>query len=372
MGATVFIDMAGFALALPMLPFWAQHFGADAAAIGLMLSAYSIAQLIFTPLVGLLSDRFGRRPALLVALALEAIGLVGTALAWSVPTLIIARFVGGIGGSSIGSAQAVITDVTGDSDRARGMGIIGAAIGVGFVVGPAAGALLSIFGPSLPFWGAAVVTLLDALLVIVILPETHPGHERAERRPNLFAPLSIANVRALVGVTLLFTTAFAAMETVLPLFTQLALGWGAPENGLAFALVGMTLVIIQGGLIGRIVKRFGERRLLISGLLLVAAGLAVLPIGSLFATLIAGAGLTTIGMALVNPTSSSLLSYVAPAGSAGATLGLARSAGGLARVVGPALGGVLFVTVGPAAPFLVAALVSAAAVLLVPSGVGDR
>jgi len=367
MALTVFIEMAGFALALPMLPFWAQKFGADAFAIGMMMAAYSIAQLIFTPVVGSLSDRFGRRRIIVGTLVLEALGFIGTALAWSVPTLILARFMGGIGGSSIGSAQAVVADVTGPEDRARGMGFIGAAIGIGFVVGPAVGALLVFVGPSMPFWGAAAVTLLDALVVALVLPETLALGARTKAKVLEFTPLRLPAVRNLIAVTLLFTTAFAGMETVLPLFTQGALGWGAVENGIAFALVGITMVIIQGGLIGRLVKHYGERPLLIGGLLLCAGGLAILPIGSMFALIVLGAGLTTLGYALIYPTSSSLLSYAAPEDRQGVTLSLARSASGLARVIGPAIAGISYSAVSASAPFFVAAAITAAAVLLVPA-----
>ena len=367
MALTVFIEMAGFALALPMLPFWAQKFGADAFAIGMMMAAYSIAQLIFTPIVGSLSDRFGRRRIIIGTLILEALGFMGTALAWSVPTLLLARFIGGIGGSSIGSAQAVVADVTGPEDRARGMGFIGAAIGIGFVVGPAAGALLVFVGPDMPFWGAAAVTLFDALVVALVLPETLSLGARTKAKVLEFSPLRLPQVRNLIAVTLLFTIAFAGMETVLPLFTQSALGWGAVENGIAFALVGITMVIIQGGLIGRLVKRYGERPLLISGLLLCAGGLAILPVGALFTLIIVGAGLTTLGYALIYPTSSSLLSHAAPDDRQGVTLSLARSASGLARVIGPAVAGILYSAVGASAPFFVSAAITAAAVLLVPA-----
>ncbi len=367
MALTVFIEMAGFALALPMLPFWAQKFGADAFAIGMMMAAYSIAQLIFTPLVGSLSDRFGRRRIIIATLILEALGFIGTALAWSVPTLLLARFIGGIGGSSIGSAQAVVADVTGPEDRARGMGFIGAAIGLGFVVGPAGGALLVFVGPDMPFWGAAAVPLLDALIVALVLPETLSLGARTKAKVLEFTPLRLPAVRNLIAVTLLFTIAFAGMETVLPLFTQSALGWGAVENGIAFALVGITMVIIQGGLIGRLVKRYGERALLISGLLLCAGGLVILPLGALFALIILGAGLTTLGYALIYPTSSSLLSYAAPEDRQGVTLSLARSASGLARVIGPAVAGILYSAVSASAPFFVSAAITAAAVLLVPA-----
>jgi MFS family permease len=365
MALTVLIDMAGFALALPMLPFWAQESGADPTAIGLMMASYSIAQFVFTPIVGALSDRFGRRPTIIVALVLEGVGLIGTALSTSVPMLIGTRFISGIGGSSIGSAQAVVADVTDESNRARGMGFIGAAIGIGFVVGPAIGALLSLIGPAAPFWGSAVVVILDALLVAVILPETR-SLRTARQHVAAPSPLRIPDVRRLIAITLLFTTAFAAMETVLPLFTQAALGWGATENGLAFALVGIVLVIIQGGLIGRLVRLAGERRLLFVGLLLVAGGLVVLPLTSLLATIVLGAGMATLGMALIYPTSSSLLTYAAPPDRSGVTLGLARSAGGVARVIGPAAAGVLYTSLGAAIPFFASAAIAFVAVALVP------
>lgn len=373
MALTVFIEMAGFALALPMLPFWAQKFGADPFSIGMMMAAYSVAQLIFTPVVGSISDRYGRRRVIILTLVLEAIGFIGTALAWSVPTLLVARFLGGIGGSSIGSAQAVVSDVTEPEDRARGMGFIGAAIGVGFVVGPAVGALLVYVGPSVPFWGAAIVTVADALLVALTLPETLRRGAGVVWKVVSFAPLSVPAVRNLIGVTLLFTTAFAGMETVLPLFTQQALGWSASENGIAFALVGITMVIIQGGLIGRLVKRYGERTLLVTGLIVCAVGLLILPLGATFALIILGAGLTTLGYALIYPTSSSLLSYSAPDDRQGVTLSLARSASGLARVVGPALAGALYAAVSSSAPFVVSAGITAVAIILVPAlGIRSR
>ena len=363
MGLTVLIDMAGFGIAIPVLPFRAQEFGADALAIGIMTAAYSIAQFIFTPIVGSVSDRYGRRPAILVTLALEAAGLIATAIAWSVPTLIAARFLGGIGGSSIGTAQAVVADISEPRDRARSMGVIGAAIGLGFVVGPAVGGLLSGIDHSAPFWAAAAVTLVDIVLVAVLLPETRRASapRSATRARSL---LRIADIRGLVLVTLLFTAAFAALETTLPLFTQHALGWGATQNGIAFAIVGVLMVIVQGGLMGRLVHRFGERPLLIAGLALISVGLVLVPIGGWLPAIVIGAGMAALGMALVYPTSTSLLSAVAPPDRVGVSLSLARSAGGLARGVAPALAGALYAIAGPSVQFMVAAGVCLLALLV--------
>ena len=188
MGLTVFIDITGFGLVLPLLPFWAQRLGADAFVIGLITTAYALAQFLFTPLLGALSDRYGRRPVILVSLLVEAAAFAMTALAGTLPMLLVARFVGGMGASNIGSAQAVVADVTPPEQRARGMGVIGAAIGLGFVVGPALGGLLATLGAATPFWVAMGVALLNALLVWRFLPETRVAHRSvvtAQRRAGL-------------------------------------------------------------------------------------------------------------------------------------------------------------------------------------------
>jgi multidrug resistance protein len=169
MALTIFIDFAGFGIVLPLLPFWAERLGAGAVGVGLILTIYALAQFIFTPVLGTLSDRYGRRPIILASLLIEAL----SALASSFAILLVARFIGGLGASNIGSAQAVVADVTPIERRARGMGLIGAAIGLGFVVGPAMGGLLAHLGPAIPFWVAMIVALANALLVLRFLPETH-------------------------------------------------------------------------------------------------------------------------------------------------------------------------------------------------------
>src|SRR6266487_5941323 len=172
MALTIFIDFAGFGIILPLLPFWAQRFGAGPVGVGLVLTIYALAQFLFTPALGTLSDRYGRRPIILAALLIEALSLALSALSGSLLILLMARFIGGLGASNIGSAQAVVADVTPAEGRARGMGLIGAAIGLGFVVGPALGGLLAPLGPAVPFWAAMGVAIVNALLVILFLPET--------------------------------------------------------------------------------------------------------------------------------------------------------------------------------------------------------
>ena len=185
MALTVFIDITGFGLILPLLPFWAERLGAGPVGVTLIVTAYALAQFLFTPLLGSLSDRYGRRPIILLSLLIEAFAFALTALAGTLPLLLVARFIGGLGASNIGSAQAVVADVTPPEGRARGMGLIGASIGLGFVVGPALGGLLSPLGATLPFWVAMGVALANALLVLVFLPETRKQRSGADNRTRL-------------------------------------------------------------------------------------------------------------------------------------------------------------------------------------------
>jgi MFS transporter, DHA1 family, tetracycline resistance protein len=377
MALTVFVDFTGFGLIIPLLPFWARHLGANAFGVGLVLTAYALAQFLFTPLLGSLSDRYGRRPVIIVSLAVEACGFALTALAGSLPALMAARFIGGLGASNLGSAQAVVADVTTPASRTRGMGMLGAAIGLGFVVGPAMGGALALHGLTAPFWAAMAVALLNAVLVARFLRET--------RRWS--APTKTARVRGvgalmggwrhlggdvviarLIAVNLLFTLAFSAMEAVFPLLTLRRFGWGAVQVGYLFTYIGLVVVVMQGGLVGRLVERYGERRLLLGGLALLAFGLALLPVAGSLGVVMAARGLLALGEGAVTPTVTALLSLASPGERQGETLGLGQGVAGLGRILGPLLGGALFATIGTGAPFAAGALlVLVALVLAVPS-----
>jgi multidrug resistance protein len=372
MALTVFIDITGFGLILPLLPFWAERLGAGPVGVGLILTVYALAQFLFTPVLGSLSDRYGRRPVILISLLIEALGFALTALAGALPVLLAARFIGGLGSSNIGSAQAVVADVTPPEGRARGMGAIGAAIGLGFVVGPAVGGALTALGATVPFWAALGVALVNALLVWRFLPETRKRQELAAKRRKspLFggwSSLRYPAVARLVGINLLFTIAFTAMETVFPLFSQRVYGWTAEQNGYIFTYVGVVIVIMQGGLVGQLVKRFGEKALLVGGLALLAVGLALLPFSTTLGVLLPALGLLSAGDGAVSPTSSALLSFAGPAEAQGETLGLAQGVAGLGRIIGPLLAGSLF-AVGMRVPFWFgAALVLLAGLVALPA-----
>lgn len=371
MALTVFIDIAGFGLILPMLPFWAERLGANSTQVGLILTAYALAQFLFTPLLGALSDRFGRKPVILISLGIEALSFALTALAGSLWLLLAARFVGGLGASNIGTAQAVVADTTTPERRARGMGMIGAAIGLGFVIGPALGGALTGLSAGAPFWAAMAVALLNGVLAFFLMPETRqprPANPAVQRPPALaswLAALRHPAVARLVIVNFLFTLAFTAMEAVFPLFSQRVFGWQAVQNGYVFAYVGVIVVLMQGGVVGQIVKRIGERATMVTGLGLLAAGLLLLPFGLTLPVMLASLALLSAGDGAVSPTSSALLSFAAPEDAQGATLGVAQGVAGLGRVIAPVAAGALFgSSLGIGSPYVLAGALALLALLV--------
>ncbi|GHO92087.1 tetracycline resistance MFS efflux pump [Reticulibacter mediterranei] len=379
MALTILIDFTGFGLVIPLLPFWAERLGANAFEVGLIITVYALAQLLFTPVLGTLSDRYGRKPIIVASLFIEAVALVMTALANTLPLLLLARFIGGLGASNIGSAQAVVADVTEKQDRAKGMGLIGAAIGLGFVIGPAAGGVLAPTGQTLPFWVAAGVALVNAVLVFLFLPETHKrasGETEQTHHGNrglgiLFSGWRNAarypSVLSMVLVNLLYTIAFTGMEAIFALFTQHTFGWGASQNGYIFTYIGIIVVIMQGGLVGRLVKRWREPGVLLAGLVLMAVGLISLAFSTRFALLLVTLGILSVGDGAVTPTVSTLLSFASPVEMQGEMLGLSQGVGGLGRIVGPLIAGSLY-TFGSALPFVVGGiLVILAAIVALPA-----
>jgi multidrug resistance protein len=373
MALTVFIDLMGFGIILPLLPFWAEKLGATPFEVGLILTIYAVAQFLFTPLLGRLSDRYGRRPVIILSLLIEAASFALTALAGSLPVLLIARFIGGVGASNMSSAQAVVSDVTPPEGRARGMGLIGAAIGMGFVVGPAIGGVLASSGQVVPFWAAMGVALVNALLVLLFLPETRkqralePDAAAAPQASGMLGSwrraLSSPALARLIGINFLFTFAFTAMEAVYPLFTQRVFHWEATQNGYVFTYVGVVIVIMQGGLVGMLVKRFGEQAILVSGLLVLAGGLLLLPVSQTLAVMLIALAVLSAGDGAVAPTTSALLSFASPVESQGETLGIAQGVAGLGRVFGPVAAGFLF-SVGIGVPFAVGGATVLLAVVL--------
>jgi multidrug resistance protein len=371
MALTIFIDFTGFGLVIPLLPFWAEHLGANSFGVGLILTSYALAQFLCTPVLGALSDRYGRKRVIMISLGIEVISFALTGLARSLPLLLLARVAGGIGASNIGSAQAVVSDVTPPEKRAAGMGVIGAAIGMGFVVGPAIGGVLSPHGEPTPFWVALVLALINMLLVLLLLPETREKQD-GETAPRanfgiLFPSWNKVTRRkailSLVLVNLLYTLAFTGMETVFPLLTQKNFGWSAIQNGYVFTYIGVIVVLMQGGLIRQLVKRWGERNLMLFGLLMLGLGLFMLIWSTNLMLLLIAVGILSVGDGAVTPTSSAVLSLITPAGEQGEILGFSQGAGGLGRTIGPLIAGALF-SLGPGVPFLAGSAFAILAILV--------
>src|SRR5437764_4517485 len=350
---TVFIDLVGFGIVIPVLPYYAEgtKFGATPTQVGLLFASYSVMQLVFSPVLGRLSDKHGRRPILLISLLGTAIGFLILGFATTLWMLFVGRIIDGISGGNISTAQAYIADVTTKENRAKGMGLIGAAFGLGFVFGPAIGGILSRWGINVPFLFAGALALANVVLLFFTLPETvtpdHPARVSAASGRGLAQLIVALRKPALASVLTIYflgIVAFSIMTASFSLFMMFRLGYDAFHNGWIFAFVGVISAIIQGGLIGRLVKQFGEPWLVIIGSLLFTASLFVVPFvrsNTGLVTILLIAAATSIGQALSAPTLSSLASKSASAAQQGTVLGVMQSVASLARAVGPTLAAVL-------------------------------
>src|SRR5256885_3534710 len=354
---TVFIDLVGFGIVSPVLPYYAEgtKFGATPSQVGLLFASYSIMQLVFAPVLGRLSDKHGRRPVLFVSLLGTALGFLILGFATTLWMLFLGRIIDGISGGNISTAQAYIADVTTKEDRAKGMGLIGAAFGLGFVFGPAIGGVLSRWGINVPFLFAGTLAFANAILLYFVLPETatqdHPARISAASGRGwrqLIESLKRPRLGFVLTIYILSIVAFSIMTAVFSLFMMFRLGYDAFHNGWVFAYVGVISAIIQGGLIGKLVKRFGEPALAVTGGLLFLASLFVVPFFGpavgLIGILLTRAA-SSIGNALNAPSLSSLASKSAGAGEQGGVLGAMQSVASLARAVGPSLAAFLIYSV---------------------------
>jgi DHA1 family tetracycline resistance protein-like MFS transporter len=365
---TVFINLLGFGILIPLLPYFAETYGATGVAVGLLNTSYSFMQFLFAPVWGRLSDRIGRRPVLLGSLLVTSASYVVFGLAGSLTVLFISRFAAGIAGATISTAQAYIADTTTAEERTKGMGLIGAAFGMGFVFGPAIGGILSRWGYSMPAYVAAGLALGAAVFAYVRLPESLPAEARVRTARELKHPataLAEAIRRPKVGpVLLLFfigTLCFSAMEATFALFGEHAYGLGPQGVGYVLAFVGMLSAAMQAGLVGMLARRFGEKALVRSGFLLMGLGFFLGGLSPPFAAFVAVMGVAAIGSGLTTPSLSGLVSIFSHADEQGGILGIYQSLGSLARSVGPFLGGIAYDRFGHGSPLWLAGIVLAVA-----------
>ena len=379
---TIFLDLLGFGLVIPFLPGIARRLGAGDFMATMPGAVFSIMQFLFIPIWGRLSDRVGRRPVLLWSIAASAIGMAMLGFAPTLIWLFVARIWSGIATANIAVAQAYIADVTTPERRARGMAIVGISFGLGFIFGPFIGGELSRFHPfgregMLPPLVAAGLSTVNLLMAFRTLPESLPPERRGKsvRRASPIdlagfrAAISVPGIGAAVAINFMLFLWFSGMEQTFRLFTADGFGMSDAGTGRVFGLVGIVSALVQGGLVARMVPRFGEARLIQGGLGIQAVAFALLGLSPLFGpsgkvALLVASGLIALGSGLCSPTLPAFASRRASATTQGVTLGTLQSASALSRALGPIVGGALYAGIDPRAPYLVGAVGLALAAVL--------
>ena len=374
---TLLNDRLGESIVFPLLPFLLASFTSNGRTLGLLAGSYAIAQFAFTPLIGALSDRYGRKPVIGICVAGSVLGLGLFALTvsinwqsipWAAGTslplilLFMARLIDGVSGGTAATAGAVLADISTPDNRAKAFGLIGVAFGLGFILGPAFGGLLAGVNVILPVWAATGFAVLNLLLVVSLLPETHPPEARLalprKRDLNPFTALrkvfTNPQVRRLCGAFFLFFLAFNGFTAVLVLYFKQAFNWGPSLAATAFLVVGVVATVVQGGLIGPLVKQFGEWRLTLAGLGFVIAGCLLIPLANsdnAKVVVFSAVAVLALGTGLVTPCLRALVSRRLDDSGQGAALGSLQGLQSLGSFIGPPLAGLAYDVIGQRSPF---------------------
>lgn len=380
--AIVLIDLLGFSIVMPLLAPFAKQYGFSGGQIGLLFAAYPMCQLVAGPILGRLSDRYGRRPVLIVSQAGTALSFLILGLSSNFTVMLLGRMLDGASGGNILVAQAYVADVTKPENRARGMGLIGMAFGLGFVLGPLLGGLLlelpKLLGlhidPNLvlriPFLVAAAFSTLAWILVYTRLPESLPQDSQTRQAARVVTwrgvvdTVTLPGVGRLVVLGALVVLAFAALEGTFSLFLRERFHWEARGAAFGFSYLGLVSALVQGGLIRRLVPKYGEPRLIVIGVATVGLGFVALALAQGIPALLGATLVVGVGQGLASPTISGLLSRVTPHQEQGAVFGVLSSAQTLARMANYVVANLMLARSGPAAPFWEAAAISAVALLL--------
>ncbi len=406
------LDLVGFGIVVPILPQYADQFGVSPTVIGFLFASFSLAQLAFAPLWGRMSDRIGRKPIILISLFGTAVGSLLTGLAPTIGLLFLGRILDGASGASVSVAQASVADIAPPDQRPRLMGLLGAAFGFGFVVGPALGALAGLGGTKMPFFVAAALAFVNGLIAVKRLPETSPRHvagRAAKGRlaeadgegiaelpaldgPGIAEPGHMSNPDALEGdgvgasqpvaaaarraivhlilVAFVGMIAFSGFEATFSLLVERRFGLHLSSTAFVFTAIGIALVAVQVGVVGPTAESIGTGSTLRMALVCNALGLGLLAVDAGWVLLIAALGLLVMGQGLLTPTLSAAVSGLA-GGRRGEWLGWQQSAGGVARVIGPITAGAVFEHVGMGAPYVVGAVLALVALSLVPKAADE-
>lgn len=357
---TTLIDMIGFGMVIPLLPFHPETAGAGALALGLLVGSFSLMQFIFAPLLGRLSDKVGRRPVILLSIFCSAISFVVFALADSFPLLLISRITAGMA-TEAAVAQAYIADITSEKERTAGLGKVGAAHGAGFILGPALSGFLSVYGFSAPGFGAAALTAVNFVFAFLFLPETSVHTQskvnKAVASDGYWGRLAKALAEPLIGIVLVIlfitTFAFSAIPVIVPLLGIEFFGFGEVEMSYFFMYIGVVQIVLQGVVIGRLTRWLGEKNLIVLGTLLMTLGVFLGPLIPNLATVLLAFTVMSSGVGILGTVLPSFISKRAPPGEQGGMLGVVQAVGSIARIPGPLFGGLIADYAGLNVAFLV-------------------
>jgi multidrug resistance protein len=367
--AAAFVDMLGFAMIFPLTPFYALRLGGEAWIIGPLVASFSIAQLASAPAWGRFSDRYGRRPMLLVGLSAAGIAYIVFGFADSLWMLFASRIVQGLGGGTTGVIQAYVSDATEPNQRARALGWLSASTSAGVMIGPAIGSLATHWGTAAPGLVAAALCAVNVAFAWRYLPESKPEHHRGPKRSIRAAVWQVFRHPTLPGPRLVWIYsvgmgAFSSMTAVVALYLHYRFGITEKTIGWVFLYIGALSVVMRALILGWLVDRVGEARVLRTGALLLVAGLALYPLPHTIWLMALVIPLVPVGTALLFPSTTALLSHTSDAAEVGQTMGVQHSFGGVARVLGPLWATPVFQVFGPGDPFLIAAGIMAVVTLL--------
>jgi MFS transporter, DHA1 family, tetracycline resistance protein len=359
----VVIDLIGFGIIIPLLPFYAETYGASPQKVTMLMVTFSFFQFVAAPIWGYLSDIYGRRLIIWLTLMGSIIAYIFLAYNQTLYGLFFARAFAGFMAGNISTAQAYITDITSKNNRAKAMGLFGAAFGIGFILGPAIGGILAGSDPKspnifLPPIAAAILSFIALVLALFILKDTRPSikKNKNKRISSLIVALKIPNLRQLILLSFIITVVFSSMESTFSLWSERTFNWGAEQNGYIFAFAGICGVGVQGFLISKLVKRYGEVLLCKLGIVFLSAGMLFVAISYINYHAYLSMALIAFGLGLFMPTISTLIANIVSEDRRGWVLGVSQSASSLARMVGPAAAGVLFELYGKNSPYIVGGL----------------
>lgn len=362
----IFVNLLGFGIILPLLPYYVESLGAGAMTVGLITAAFSLFQIISAPILGELSDKFGRRPILVISILGTAIsfGLLG--IANSIPLLFLSRIIDGATGGNISTAQAYIADITTKENRTQGMGIMMAAFSLGFILGPALGGLLSVYGYAVPAFVAGAIALVATIITFFFLPESLKrgtvvkSVEKSRKRyfmniKDFYDALSHPEVGTMLSISFLTMFAFSLMQGTFALFTEHTLNLTAQTNGLIFAYLGFIGIVVQIFLLKRILKFFPEHRIVNLSIIFLAISLALIAVSSNLSMLIIAITILSVANAVSGPVIAGHISKLTSEDEQGNIAGMSQSIGSVARLFGPLLGTFFYSQIGTKSPYIIAA-----------------